>query len=54
MNYEAMRAVFRRINAALGTNHTMHDLRHVAALRISRDKDLTLLATCRPSSVTPT
>jgi len=33
MNYEALRAVFRRVNAALGTNWTMHDLRHTAALR---------------------
>jgi integrase len=43
MNYEALRAVFRRINAVLGTNYTMHDLRHTAALRMSRDKNLTLL-----------
>ncbi|MGE7439756.1 tyrosine-type recombinase/integrase [Kitasatospora sp. NPDC001175] len=43
MNYEALRAVFRRINAVLGTNYTMHDLRHTAALRMSRDRNLTLL-----------
>ncbi|MGF1427531.1 tyrosine-type recombinase/integrase [Kitasatospora sp. LaBMicrA B282] len=43
MNYEALRAVFRRINAVLATNYTMHDLRHTAALRMSRDRNLTLL-----------
>ena len=42
MNYEALRAVFRRINAGLGTNWTMHDLRHTAALRMSRDPSLTM------------
>ena len=42
MNYEALRAVFRRVNAGLGTNWTMHDLRHTAALRMSRDPSLTM------------
>ena len=42
MNYEALRAVFRRVNGALGTNWTMHDLRHTAALRMSRDPSLTM------------
>lgn len=42
MNYEALRAVFRRVNATLGTNWTMHDLRHTAALRMSRDPSLTM------------
>ncbi|MCG0284537.1 site-specific integrase [Streptomyces sp. PSAA01] len=42
MNYEALRAVFRRANALLGTNWSMHDLRHTAALRMARDKRLTL------------
>jgi integrase len=42
MNYEALRAVFRRVNAVLGTNWTMHDLRHTAALRMSRDASLTM------------
>ena len=41
MNYEALRAVFRRINAGLGTNWKIdHDLRHTAALRMSRDPSL--------------
>ncbi len=42
MNYEALRAVFRRVNTVLGTNWTMHDLRHTAALRMSRDPSLTM------------
>ncbi|MEE1806960.1 tyrosine-type recombinase/integrase [Streptomyces sp. BE133] len=42
MNYEALRAVFRRANALLETNWSMHDLRHTAALRMARDKRLSL------------
>jgi integrase/recombinase XerD len=42
MNYEALRAVFRRVNALLGTNYSMHDLRHSAALRMSRDEALSM------------
>ena len=42
MNYEALRAVFRRVNALLGTNYSMHDLRHTAALRMSRDESLSM------------
>lgn len=42
MNYEALRAVFRRVNALLGTNWTMHDLRHTAALRMARDEGLSM------------
>lgn len=42
LNYEALRAVFRRINTRLHTNWSMHDLRHTAALRMSRDPSLTL------------
>jgi integrase/recombinase XerD len=40
LNYEALRAVFRRVNAQLGANWSMHDLRHTAALRMSRDDTL--------------
>ena len=43
LNYEALRAVLRRANAALGTNWTMHDLRHTCALRMVRDERLSLL-----------
>ncbi|WP_335984049.1 tyrosine-type recombinase/integrase [Streptomyces sp. CA2R106] len=42
MDYEALRAVFRRVNALLGTNWSMHDLRHTAALRMARDESLSL------------
>lgn len=42
LNYEALRAVFRRANAMLGTNWSMHDLRHTAALRMSRDQSLSM------------
>jgi integrase len=42
LTYEALRAVFRRVNAVLGTNWTMHDLRHTAALRMCRDDRLSL------------
>jgi integrase len=42
MNYEALRAVFKRVNALLGTNYSMHDLRHTAALRMSRDEALSM------------
>ncbi|MCI2422387.1 tyrosine-type recombinase/integrase [Saccharopolyspora sp. K220] len=42
MNYEALRAVFRRVNTLLGANWTMHDLRHTAAIRMRRDETLSL------------
>ncbi|MGH3692886.1 MAG: tyrosine-type recombinase/integrase [Pseudonocardiaceae bacterium] len=42
LEYDALRAVFRRVNALLGTNWSMHDLRHTAALRMTRDEELTL------------
>ncbi|QDY12002.1 site-specific integrase [Micromonospora sp. HM134] len=42
MTYEALRAVLRRANERLGTNWSMHDLRHTCALRMLRDKNLTL------------
>ncbi len=42
LSYEALRAVFRRVNALLGTNWSMHDLRHTAAVRMSRDEQLSL------------
>lgn len=40
LNYEALRKVFTRANEVLGTNWTMHDLRHTAALRMVRDTHL--------------
>jgi integrase/recombinase XerD len=42
LGYEALRGVFRRVNALLGSNWSMHDLRHTAALRMARDEGLTL------------
>ena len=42
VDYEALRAVFRRANDRLGSNWSMHDLRHTAALRMSRDESLTM------------
>ncbi len=40
MTYEALRKVLTRANRALGTNWSMHDLRHTCALRMSRDDNL--------------
>jgi integrase len=42
MSYETLRAVFRRVNAVLGTNYSMHDLRHTCSLRMARDENLSL------------
>jgi len=42
LTYDALRAVLRRANHALGANWTMHDLRHTCALRMIRDDGLTL------------
>ena len=42
MSYEALRKVVVRANAVLGTNWSMHDLRHTAALRMSRDEHLSI------------
>ena len=40
--YDAARMVFTRVNRMLGTNWTLHDLRHSAARRMVRDEHLTL------------
>jgi integrase len=42
LTYDALRAVLRRVNEHMGTNWTMHDLRHTCALRMVRDPNLTL------------
>ncbi|MGH3467503.1 MAG: tyrosine-type recombinase/integrase [Thermocrispum sp.] len=42
LTYDALRAVLRRANGALGSNWTMHDLRHTCALRMVRDERLSL------------
>lgn len=42
LTYPALRAVLLRANQVLGTNHCWHDLRHTAALRMSRDESLSI------------
>jgi integrase len=42
LNYMAMRAVLGRANAELGTNFSLHDLRHTCAARLVRDPAMTL------------
>jgi site-specific recombinase XerD len=40
LNYHAARAMFVRANALLGSNWSLHDLRHSAAYRLARDPDM--------------
>ena len=42
LNYHAARAMFTRANDALGSNWTLHDLRHTAAYRMARDPQMSL------------
>jgi integrase len=42
LNYHAARAMFARANQILGSNWTLHDLRHTAAYRMAKDPDLPL------------
>jgi site-specific recombinase XerD len=42
LTYDATRMVFNKANTTLGSNWTLHDLRHSAAKRMVRDPDLTL------------
>jgi site-specific recombinase XerC len=42
LNYHAARAMFTRVNETLGSNWTLHDLRHTAAYRMARDPQLPL------------
>jgi integrase len=42
LSYWAMRRVLQRANARLGTNWTLHDMRHTAATRMANDPALTL------------
>ncbi len=42
LEYDAARMVFNKANAALGSNWTLHDLRHSAAKRMIADPHLTL------------
>lgn len=42
LTYDALRAMLRRANTALGTNWTLHDLRHTCALRLLRGHGVSL------------
>ena len=42
LGYDAARAMFTRANAALGSNWSLHDLRHTAAYRMARDPQVPL------------
>jgi site-specific recombinase XerD len=42
LTYDAARAMFGRANASLGTNWSLHDLRHTAAYRMARDPQMPL------------
>jgi integrase/recombinase XerD len=42
LDYAALRAVLVRANDSLGSNWSMHDLRHTCALRMTRDQRLSM------------
>ncbi|KEG40972.1 tyrosine-type recombinase/integrase [Streptomyces griseorubens] len=42
LSYHAARAMFNRANELLGSNWTLHDLRHTAAYRMARDPQVRL------------
>ena len=42
LSYHAARAMFVRANAVLGSNWSLHDLRHSAAYRMARDPQMSL------------
>jgi integrase len=42
LSYDASRLMFGRANAALGSNWSLHDLRHSAAYRMARDPSVPL------------
>jgi site-specific recombinase XerD len=42
LGYDAVRVMFTRANAALGSNWSLHDLRHTAAYRMARDPRMPL------------
>jgi site-specific recombinase XerD len=42
LKYHAARAMFDRANDLLGSNWTLHDLRHTAAYRMARDPQMPL------------
>lgn len=42
LTYHAARAMFVRVNSVLGTDYSIHDLRHTAAYRMARDPQMPL------------
>ena len=42
LSYDAARGMFTRANGALGSNWSLHDLRHTAAYRMARDPQMPL------------
>lgn len=42
LTYPAAHRMFERVNATLGSNWTLHDLRHTAAYRMARDPGIPL------------
>jgi integrase len=42
LTYDAARLMFNRANATLGSNWSLHDLRHTAAYRMARDPQVPL------------
>jgi site-specific recombinase XerD len=42
LTYHAARAMLIRVNSILGTDYSIHDLRHTAAYRMARDPDMPL------------
>jgi integrase len=42
LTYHAAYRMFSRVNSSLGTNWTLHDLRHTAAYRMARDPEVPL------------
>jgi integrase len=44
LDYDALRAVLRRANAKIGTNWTLHDLRHTYAIRMANDPKVPLVS----------
>jgi integrase len=42
LSYHGAHRMFERVNAGLGTNWTLHDLRHTAAYRMARDPQMPL------------
>ena len=42
LTYHAARAMFIRVNSVLGTDYSIHDLRHTAAYRMARDPEMPL------------